>query len=158
MSLFRKSEHQMSVEAFMLRASQEIPVRPVVTVSDSIRLLRAKLILEEALETIQHGLGVGIFLCCKKEQFARLSYEDIEFSTDKPVSVVDVIDGCCDIAVVATGTLSVFGVPDLVFQDMVNQNNLDKFKPGHYFREDGKLMKPPGHKDPDIAGALKEML
>ena len=71
--------------------------------------------------------------------------------------MVETIDGCCDLAVVTTGTLSACGVPDLPFQQAVDQNNLEKFGPGNTIRDDGKLIKPPGHKPPDIAGILSRL-
>lgn len=136
-----KSNHQLEVESFMLRARQDVPVVPAVP-DEEIRRLRAKLILEEALETIA-ALGF------------QLNHDGLlEQTTNAAIDILEVIDGCCDIAVVTTGTLSAFGVPDLPFQREVNRNNLAKFKPGHSWREDGKLIKPPGHKPPNLAAIL----
>lgn len=129
-----KSVHQQQVEEFMRLAKQSVPEMPVQSLSPEERILRAKLIMEEALETIE-ALGVDMWTededgnCCGIEMGA-LSFTNIAGA----FNLVDVIDGCCDLAIVTTGTLSACGVPDLPFQDLVNQS---------------KLIKPP-----DIAGLL----
>jgi len=103
------------------------------------RLLRAKLIMEEAIETIQ-SLGVEM-------QF--LDMDAITFVESSAGSLVKVVDGCCDIAVVTTGTLSACGVGDIVPQRLVNEANLRKFGPGGQLRSDGKWIKPPDFVGPD---------
>lgn len=144
-----KSKHQQRVEEFMLLARQEVPDKPTIP-SKEVRELRAKLILEEALETIQ-ALGFTVYsvegsvnLANKGWQLAEAYHADLE----------EIIDGCCDIQVVTTGTLSACGVPDKPFQKEVDKNNLAKFGPGHTIREDGKLVKPPDHKPPQIKEIL----
>lgn len=141
-----KSQHQTAVEEFMRHARQELPASPVIP-SEEVRKLRAKLILEEAIETVE-ALGFRI---------AWVIDHSYGLIPDREPDLVEIIDGCCDVSVVATGTLSACGVPDLPFQEAVNQNNLDKFGPGHSWREDGKLIKPPGHTKPDIEGILKSL-
>lgn len=153
----RKSEHQMQVEAFMLRAKQEVPMVPTEP-TEAVRILRAKLIMEEALETIRIGLGINVAAASYKG-VVEIKEEDLRFfpSKDRPFSMVETVDGCCDVAVVTTGTLSACGVPDSMFQIAVNQNNLMKFGPGHSIRKDGKLIKPPGHQPPKIQMLLNSI-
>jgi predicted HAD superfamily Cof-like phosphohydrolase len=81
----------------------------------------------------------------------------LELINDFALNTAEVIDGCCDLKVVTTGTLSAFGLPDELFQEEVDTNNLAKFGPGGRRREDGKWVKPPNHKPPDIAGLLKRL-
>lgn len=150
------SNHWNDVATFMWHAKQETPQSPVVP-PESVRKLRASLILEEALETI-NALGFSVYGLDEFDDPAdELRPGHFELQPDRHASLVEIIDGCCDIAVVTTGTLVACGIPDLPFQNAVNQNNLDKFGPGHSFREDGKLIKPPGHKPPDIAAILKSL-
>lgn len=139
-----KTDHQKRVEELMRRAGQELPGSPMIP-SLAIRQLRANLILEEALETLD-GLGFAVKLNCGDLVVVPISEPDI----------VKVVDGCADVSVVTIGTLSAFGVADMPVLQAVDQNNLDKFGPGSYRREDGKWMKPPGHKAPDILGLLVE--
>ena len=141
-----KSESQKQIEEFMILAKQNIPDVPTVP-SVKERELRANLIIEEVLETIVKGLGFVVEIRDGKVNLEHIGDGDI----------VELIDGCCDIEVVTKGTLSAYGVPDRPFQTAVNLNNLAKFGPGHWLREDGKLMKPPGHKPPDIAGILADI-
>jgi predicted HAD superfamily Cof-like phosphohydrolase len=151
--LEEKSQHQFRVEEFMKLAGQEVPAVPTMP-SAEIRKLRAKLILEEALETVK-ALGFRAGVYSVDNYFTRIEMERLELRTDFDPDMVEIIDGCCDLKVVTTGTLSAFGLPDEPFQTEVDRNNLAKFGPGGHRRDDGKWVKPPGHKPPDIAGILK---
>lgn len=141
-----KSEHYKSVESFMILARQDVPESPCVPWVE-VRRLRAKLILEEALETVE---ALGFMAYVGEEHHVHLEH-------DGEPNLIEIIDGCCDVSVVTTGTLIACGVPDLPFLNAVNQNNLDKFGPGHSYREDGKLIKPPGHRKPDIQSILNSL-
>lgn len=144
-----KSAHQQRVEQFMAKAGQAVPDRPTIP-DEATRRLRAKLILEEALETID-ALGFQVVL----KPFDC----DIEIG---PVShepnLEEIADGCADIIVVTTGTLSACGVADAALQAEVDQNNLSKFGPGGHRRADGKWIKPPTWTPPDIKGVLEGQL
>jgi len=48
------------------------------------------------------------------------------FELEDPV-LKDIINGCCDVLVVTTGTLSACGVNDIRPVEIVDENNLDKF-------------------------------
>lgn len=158
-----KSPHQIRVDKMMrliaaARAAlglntegQAVPRRPVM-LGLAGRLLRAKLVFEEACELIR-GLGIqvsvgGLNVINQDHSFNEASWEP---------SLKEIADGCFDLRVVTTGTLSAFGMADEDGQLMVDRNNLDKFKEGHTIRSDGKLIKPPGHKPPDIEGWLKSL-
>lgn len=148
----RQTTHQKRVEQFMCLAGQTIPNRP--TMPDlKTRKLRASLILEEALETIQ-ALGMiphikdainhGLIPIEPKDEI-------IWMGNPGGPSLVDIADGCADLSVVTIGTLSACGISDKPILEIVDQNNLEKFGPGHSIREDGKLVKPKGHTPPTEA-------
>lgn len=140
-----KSEHQARIEAFMKLAGQAVPTIPVMP-SLEVRRLRANIILEEALETIQ-GLGFALRMKPFDNEF--------ELMEDGAPDIVEVVDGCADISVVTIGTLSAFGVADQPILEAVDAANLTKFGPGSYRRaSDGKWMKPPDFKAPDIMDVL----
>jgi hypothetical protein len=126
----------------MSKARQVVPATPTVP-EEKIRLLRARLILEEACETI-HALGFGL-------QVGELK--------PRPggIDLVDIADGCGDLSVVTIGTLSACGIEDEPVLREIDENNLTKFRPGHTIDEFGKLLKPADHKPPDLAGVLREM-
>jgi predicted HAD superfamily Cof-like phosphohydrolase len=148
-----RSEHQRRVDEFMLRAKQDVPGKPTLP-SEKVRRLRASLILEEAFETV-HALGFEVLvyagLVSDKEDFEEL----IDLYPNEHGSLKDIADGCADVIVVTTGTLSACGISDESLQREVDENNLAKFGPGHSWNENGKLIKPPDHKPPDIEGVLK---
>jgi len=179
-----KSDHQVRIEKFMkLIAGQELPQSPEVP-PIGIRQLRAALILEETFETID-ALGFKVnaipvkfnnvnndhrFECpdcdgdlycygCEKPvkiiPAEQIKYELEAKEDQNNISLVDIVDGCADISVVTIGTLSACGVSDEPIMREVDDNNLTKFGPGQYIRDDGKLVKPPNHKPPRIAETLQ---
>ncbi|MCB0720247.1 MAG: hypothetical protein KDD65_17500 [Bacteroidetes bacterium] len=144
--------HFKRVREFMQKAGQETP--SAVTIPDAdTRVLRAKLILEEALETVT-ALGVTVRLSDGSDgTLGRGSVLDFE-ATDEP-DLEEIVDGCADISVVTVGTLIAFGVDDEPILEEVDRANLRKFAEGSYRREDGKWMKPPGWTKPDILGVIE---
>ena len=141
-----RTEHQTRILEFMKKAGQETPERPIMP-SLAIRQLRANIILEEALETLE-GLGFAVVSTAQN----KMGFAAVPFSEP---DIVKAVDGCGDLSVVTMGTLLAFGVKDKPILEAVDASNLQKFGPGSYRREsDGKWMKPPDHKAPDIMGCL----
>lgn len=141
----------------MRRAGQDVPASPCIPASE-VRMLRAKLILEEALETIA-GLGYSVHMLGDPDcLLSLLRRELLAWDEHEPdlVQVVDVVDGCCDLIVVATGTLSACGVADVAVQREVDESNLRKFGEGGYQREDGKWIKPKDWQPPDLERILAD--
>lgn len=140
----------------MQKASQETPGEITIPNTD-VRILRAKLILEEALETIE-ALGVAVYLRPKPNADPALTGRyagEFVFYSDGDVNLEGVVDGCADISVVTVGTLIAFGVDDEPVLEEVDRANLRKFGPGGYRREDGKWMKSPDWYPPDVLGAMR---
>lgn len=146
--VIKRSKHQQAIDTLMRKAEQELPTVPRIP-SEEVRILRAKLLLEEALETIE-ALGVHV----DSGPLDALTYEDCEFEIRGEPNLVEIADGCADISVVTIGTLSACGISDCSLLKEVDDNNLKKFGPGGYRRSDGKWVKPPDHQPPDIAGLL----
>ena len=142
------TNHYQRVKAFMENAGQATPQKITIP-DDHTRLLRARLILEEALETA-HALGISVQV--NKED---VTIDKCELLSNKPVDVEGVADGCADISVVTVGTLIAFGIDDEKLLQEVDEANLRKFGPGGYAREDGKWMKPSDWTPPDIVGVLE---
>lgn len=135
-----KSDSQLRIENMMNLYGQTVPAGPVLPDED-VRRLRAKLILEEALETIA-ALGFDIEI-----DESGFDIENVNFVGNFKQNLVSIIDGCIDTRVVVTGTLSACGVPDNPYQWIVDMNNLEKLKGGHR-RADGKWVKPVGFVGP----------
>lgn len=143
-----KSAHQQRIEEFMRRAEQTIPERPTMP-DAAIRLSRAAMLFEETMETLD-ALGCYVF---------RNDKGDFEVRLDalNPPSLAKAIDGCCDVSVVAIGTLSAMGCPDLPFIEEVDAANLRKFSGDAHKNEHGKWVKPTGFKGPDIEGVIERV-
>ncbi len=147
--------HYTRVRVFMQKIGQATPASPVVP-DEKTRLLRAKLILEEAIETIR-AMGVGVRLRDTEGQEGLVTVDphELSFYINGEVDLEEVVDGCADISVVTIGTLIAFGVDDEPVLEEVDQANLRKFGPGSYERDDGKWIKPPDWTPPDILGVLE---
>ena len=139
--------HYTRVREFMQKVGQETPSSPVIP-DERTRLLRAKLILEEAIETIR-AMGV------EQAGVVTVDPHELAFAINGDVDLEGVVDGCADISVVTIGTLISFGVDDEPILEEVDQANLRKFGPGSYARQDGKWIKPPDWTPPDILGVLE---
>jgi predicted HAD superfamily Cof-like phosphohydrolase len=134
---------------------REVANSPTSPAEPALRntVLRARLILEEAIETVVGLIGARIAAEAVLEamhQFAA-KHGDGQARPD----LVEAIDGCIDLLVIAYGTLEDIGVDAEPFFDEVMRANMAK-KNGPV-RADGKLQKPPGWTPPDIAGVLATM-
>lgn len=130
---------------FTSRASKQRAISAPYQIPDeATRLLRANLILEEALETID-ALG---FCVVDALGDGELSIEE----HGQPLNLEKIIDGCCDVHYVSIGTLWACGVPDVPHIEEVNRANNDKFPNGESTPHPsvaGKFGKPAGWKGPD---------
>jgi hypothetical protein len=108
------TNNQQQVRDWMKAFGQECPTKPIIP-SKEIRYLRAKLILEEALETIK-ALGFFPYFIdnegsSRVESVDDFSLEGSRDTTD--ISLVDIADGCEDLKVVTEGTLVACGLTKL---------------------------------------------
>ena len=141
------SSHFKQIRYAMKLAKQATP--EVITEPDEkTRLLRARLILEEAIETIRDGLGVSMTVGEHD-----LNMFAVKFDADREVNMTEIIDGCGDLSVVTIGTLVAVGMPDMPLLQLIDENNLQKLE-NAIIDDDGKYQKPPGHKPPDVAGLI----
>lgn len=104
------------------------------------RELRAKLIYEEAIETI-HALGLEVN-----------EYGEINDHWFTP-NIEEAIDGLCDLLYVTFGTAVAMGIDLDPFFAEVHATNMAKLAGPK--REDGKQLKPEGWQPPDIKGLLE---
>ena len=114
------SETMLSNLFTMTASKQKIPDKGYQMPGTDTRQLRARLILEEALETI-HALG-GTWIVNERGAL------DIVMIPDP--NMEGIIDGVCDLHYVAIGTLAACGVPDLPHVREVNAANNAKFPNG----------------------------
>jgi predicted HAD superfamily Cof-like phosphohydrolase len=147
-------DHQQRVEQFMKLAGQDVPAEPTMP-DGPTRLLRAKLILEEAIETV-HALGFSFYIENDSRAGVRPEHGDIVFLEKGEPDLVAIADGCADISVVTVGTLSACGILADRLLEVVDESNLAKFRGDAHRREDGKWVKPSDWQPPDIQGVLDE--
>lgn len=150
-----ETAHGFAVRAFALLAGQNIPTKPTEP-SLSEKILRARLILEEAIETIQEGLGLDIVVDGNLLPLKPFKQEvcPIELPiSERPFDLRAVVDGVLDVNVVSTGTLYACGVHHTGEMELeVNANNIMKFDAtgdGHR-NEHGKWIKPSNHPEPKL--------
>jgi predicted HAD superfamily Cof-like phosphohydrolase len=156
----KKSEHYQRVLQFMRNAGQTAP-ETLTEQSATDRLLRARLSLEEVMEKIVKGLGVAVAVQDKNGGLIHLGgIKEFRLSPGNiPFNLAEVVDGCLDMIVIATGTLVSLGVPDVYLQEPIDEDNLKKFGPegGHLDAATGKWIKSGNHKGPELAKVLAEM-
>ncbi len=124
---------QAAVREFMLKAEQPVRERPVGDVLEipyEERLLRVRLVLEEAQE-----------------------FQDAMMAADRTAAV----DALCDLLYVAFGAFHTLGVDAETMFEIVHRHNMAKFGPGATKRADGKWMKPLGWQppEPELTAALE---
>lgn len=119
------------------------------------RLLRARLILEEALEVID-ALGVEISLDDHQINGDVISsINDLKFEAHNDFSLTEAVDGMCDLKYVTDGTADALGVDLEPFFEEVHHTNMQKLNGPK--DSNGKQLKPPGWKPPRIAEMLKSI-
>lgn len=122
------TNEQKSVRDWMAKASQETPDKPTIP-SLEVRKLRARLILEEALETINRGLGIEVFICDHGENKGvwndRLRFEDgHEYVRGWEPNIVELADGLSDLQVVNLGTAVACGIDlEPCFREVMRSND-----------------------------------
>ena len=146
-----QSDHQKRVERFMRAAGQVVPDAPCIPMN-SVCELRARLVLEEALETID-GLGYEII---PNGDADHVHMGGLTLRRVKDPDIVKVVDGCADTSVVSIGTLSAFGVKDEHVLREVDRSNTAKTEGGVVRDQSGKVQKPKGWSPPNITRVLME--
>lgn len=147
----------------MRAAGQRVPETPTTELTPEERILRAKLMVEEVLETC-NALGVQVHFWGQAinrghtgtQDWAGPAIQPSDYKIVGDLDLVEAVDGCCDVKVVTTGTLSALGVSDDSVQEEVDKSNLRKFGPGGYKREDGKWIKGPDWRPPRLLEILIE--
>jgi predicted HAD superfamily Cof-like phosphohydrolase len=144
------NEYVDGIVAFMQKAGQATPEKLTVP-SEQDRILRAKLILEEAFELINKGLGIEV------SNFGHfLNPNDFGYIITGEADPVESMDGAADLYWVGVGGVSiVFGADLNSVLDEVDRSNQSKFIDGHR-REDGKWVKGKSYTPADIAGVLSD--
>lgn len=153
------TNEQKQVRLFMEKANQACPTKP--TVPDlKTRILMAKMMLEETLESINKGLGLAVM---QETGLPEGSFEvvvkDFNFVEVGDVDLAELADGLGDSSYVGYyGTANACGIDMKPVFQAISEANMKKFGPGSWIREDMKQIKPPGWKHPDIKSIIDKQL
>lgn len=109
--------------------------------------LAVSLVVEEALELAEAATGCS--MARVRDVFAEALANQQRGARD----IVDAADGIADVLVTAYGAACVLGIHARPVFDEVHRTNMAKV--GGPRRADGKLLKPPGWKPPDVAAVLE---
>jgi predicted HAD superfamily Cof-like phosphohydrolase len=139
------NREQAMVKGFHEAFQQTIGETPAIRDPE----LRAKLILEEAFETVEALLGVDLAMEFIEDAFA--TWTEVPVKHELP-DLVAVADGCCDLKYVTESTAVACGFNMEPLFAEVHRSNMDKR--GGTKRADGKWIKPANWTPPNIAGLL----
>lgn len=136
------------VREFHEAAKAPILEKPEVAPEDRMRL-RLSLVTEEFSEFLESALGAEAVKPLKDKLKALISDAPLQ------VDLVKLVDAMADMDYVVEGTRLECGVDGGPVAEEVHRSNMAKFGPGSRRREDGKVLKPPDWKPPDIKGVLR---
>src|SRR5215469_9741602 len=116
---------QDDITALMQQYNQEVKERPELP-DAATRLLRARLVFEEALEFVK-GCGCTIQLRAASEADAAVIDEiKVVLNENGTPDLVEYVDGCIDQLVVTYGALNAAGVRAQPAWDEVQRSNMSK--------------------------------
>lgn len=144
------NDWQKRVTDFMRAVGHPSPSTPAL--SGVRRSLRAALILEECLETID-ALG---FQVIDRRSNEALTFADLELKSTNEARWASVVDGLVDQIYVVIGTAVEMGLDLNPFFQEVHRSNMSKV--GAPETENGKLQKGSSYRPPQIAKMLRERL
>lgn len=148
------------VRQFMEAFGQEVRTALLSEPSPELRLLRGRIVMEEALELLD-ALGLKISLSEDEEpQRVDPKQARITVDEDSDVDIVETADALADLVVVTKGSALAFGIPvDAILLDEVGPSNMSKLgadgKP--ILREDGKILKADTWQPPNIKRVLRKV-
>jgi predicted HAD superfamily Cof-like phosphohydrolase len=150
---------QKQVAEFMEKAGQVVEPSPVMP-DLATRRLRAKLMLEEVLETIEKGLGLRTTCPFVDEKHNTIGPKTTFLfqETEEGPDLIEIADGLGDLDYVGRcGTGAACGIDmEPIFQE-IHRSNMSKFIDGHR-REDGKWIKGPSYTPANLGPIIEDQI
>lgn len=142
---------RQQVREFMKAAEQPVYDEPRKPTKEEI-VLRLKLIAEETVELLDacYMNDAPHLVMDVRDAVEKL----LETPPDDEWDAELVADALADIDYVVEGARQTFGFDGRRIANEVHRANMEKFGPGSYKREDGKQMKPPNWRRPEIQTIL----
>jgi predicted HAD superfamily Cof-like phosphohydrolase len=139
------------IAEFMEATDHPVRTVPTANIADWERILRAKLVLSEALEFVE-AMGCGV-------NFGTHPVPDLSKieAVDRGgiINLVEAADACADLRYVVIGSENTLGIPGEDVFNEVHRSNMTKIVDGSCMKDaDNKVIKPPGYSKPDVASVL----
>lgn len=145
------NKEQRQVKEFMLGCGQKVPDRPIVP-DDKTLILRARLILEKALEYCD---AAGIQITLDNSDNNLVNINSLVFKPVNEIDPVAMADALVDIKYVTNGAACAQGLDLEPLEFAVHLNNMTKLD-GGYTDEFGKFRKGPNYKPIDLTDLIEE--
>lgn len=140
-----------AVAEFMHAFGQPVRTTPTADIPDDERLLRVRLVIEEALE---FAAAMGCLVWPDSDGPLAPKGTLVEIAGDAPIDLVEAADALGDIIVVTKGSAHSLGVPvDEVFE-AIHRTNMQKLGPDGevvFIPGTNKVGKPEGWVPPTVA-------
>jgi predicted HAD superfamily Cof-like phosphohydrolase len=136
-------EDTASVADMMNLMEQTVRTVPTTDVDPTERLLRGRIVVEEALEFAE---ALGLVITTPGHDLVAKDTVTVEIDQTKEIDLVETLDATADLIVVVKGSAHTFGLPvDDAFR-IVHETNMAKAPGGVLIRrpEDNKILKPEG--------------
>lgn len=137
-----------AVADLMHALGQTVRTTPTTDITDTERVLRARLVLEEALEFVE-AMGCEAVTTTGGTTSVTKESVLVEVNPAKQIDLVEATDAMADIIVVTKGSAHTLGVPVDEATRIVHGTNMAKV--GGPVRADGKGLKPEGWVPPTEA-------
>lgn len=150
-------DYTAAVQEFMLAFGQDVRTAPTVDITEEERLLRAHLVLEEALEFV-YAMGFKGTVVIGSDRDDKPRYDVHLYDGTGRIDLVEAADALADLKVVVFGSDVTLGLPAKAIFDEVHRSNMSKLgadgKP--ILREgDNKVLKGPDYAPPNIGRVLE---
>lgn len=138
-----------------------VPVRlyPTTDITPEERMLRARLVFEEALEFVE-AMGCVVRAECRVEMGEVVLSDEIGVYVDAhaEIDLIEAADALADLDYVVTGSALTMGIPHTDVVAEVHRSNMSKLDPATgqpILREgDGKVLKGSAYSPPDVRAVL----
>ena len=141
------------VRAFMRKMGQPIASVPTTTIADDLVRMRLRLVVEEFVEL----LGAAVDERSVQHQWlAESLLIVVEVVNEMPlrIDLPELADACGDLDYVVEGLRATFGIDGAPIANAIHESNMAKQREN--LRADGKILKGPDWKAPDIEGELRK--
>ena len=153
-------EDTLAVAEFMSKFGQPVRRRVVENPEDHEKILRGRLVLEEAFELVE---ALGLKVSIGGREYERVNPKEVKLEVDSEVeyNLVEVADALSDLVVVVKGTGIQLGIPvDEITLTEVCPSNTSKLDDDGkaIYDEGGKIIKSKNFRPPNPYNVLRKYI